>query len=61
MQESGEARRGADERRLEGEHDDGGPIAARAWLSAAIGAQESRRDVAPGPQRTVRTHQCEGG
>ena len=35
MQESGEARRGAVERGLEGELDDGGTIAARAWLSVA--------------------------
>ena len=40
MQESGEARCGAVERGLEGELDDGGAIAARAWLSAAVGAQE---------------------
>ena len=36
----GEARCGVVERGLEGELDDGGAIAARAWLSAAVGTQE---------------------
>ena len=61
LQESGEAHCGADERGLQGELDDGGTLVARAGLSAAVGAQESRRGLAPGPQCTVRTCQCEGG